>query len=160
MSDTKRDSIPGFKIVLTVIGLVYMAMGASMVARGVGALRPFGVPEEIVASPVVSDLFMFFYELMMCVGALMVLFGHVTVGRTRQIAVAATFMVLDILAAYRDLSTSDSPLGNRLYRGPETLVFVAISVTLALTFGTLVALGLRGRSKELARTGATPASPA
>jgi uncharacterized membrane protein len=100
VSDTKRDSIPGFKIVLTVIGLVYMAMGASMVARGVGALRPFGVPEEIVASPVVSDFFTFFYELMMCVGALMVLFGHVTVGRTRQIAVAATFMVLDVLAIW------------------------------------------------------------
>lgn len=151
MAETQRDNIPGFKIVLTVIGVVYMAMGASMVARGVGALRPFGVPEDIIASPVVADFFMFFYELMMCVGGLMVLFGHVTVGRTRQIAVAATFMVLDVLAALRDLSTSDSALGNRLYRGQETLVFVGISATLALVFGALVVLGLRGRAKAQPR---------
>lgn len=138
-----QPGIPGFKPVLTVVGLVYMAMGASMVVRGVGALRPFGVPEDVIASPVMADFFLFFYELMMIVGGLMVLFGHVTVGRTRQIIVAATFMVLDVLAAFRDLSTSDSRFGNRLYKGDATLMFVAISVTLTLVFGTLVVLGLR-----------------
>lgn len=146
MSDPRPD-VPGFKITFTVVGVVYMAMGASMVVRGVGALRPFGVPEELVAAPVMEDFFTFFYELMMVVGALMVLFGRVVVGRARQIAVAAFFTVLSVLTALRDLSTSDSRFGNRLYKGDATLLFVAISVTLTLVFGTLVVLGLRGRSK-------------
>jgi hypothetical protein len=157
VSDTQRG-IPGFKIVLTVIGLVYVAMGASMVVRGVGALRPFGVPEDVIASPVMADFFLFFYQLMMCVGGLMVLFGHVTVGRSRQIAVAAAFMLFDVLVALRDLSTSDSRFGNRLYRGDDTLVFVAISVTLALVFGALVVLGVRGRSTAAAKDPPPPAT--
>ncbi|MFO0619736.1 MAG: hypothetical protein U0414_44540 [Polyangiaceae bacterium] len=156
MSDPQRG-IRGFKIVFTVVGVIYAAMGASMVVRGVGALRPFGVPEDVIASPVMEDFFLFFYELMMVVGALMVLFGQVTVGRARQIAVSGVFTVLAVLAALRDLSTSDSRFGNRLYRGENTLVFVAISVTLALVFGTLVVLGLRGRSSATAPKSPTPA---
>jgi hypothetical protein len=146
MSDPKQG-IPGFKIVLTVVGLVYAAMGASWVVRGTGALRPFGVPEELIASPVMEDFFLFFYELMVCFGVLMVLFGHVTVGRTRQIAVAAAFMLFDVFVAVRDVSTSDSRFGNRLYKGDATLFFVAVDVTLVLVFGTLVVLGVRGRSR-------------
>lgn len=159
MSETQRG-IPGFKVVLTIIGLLYIAMGASMVVRGVDALRPFGVPEDVIASPVMADFFLFFYQLMMVVGALMVLFGHVTVGRSRQIVVAAAFTLLDVLAALRDLSTSDSSLGNRLYRGDKTLVFVGISVTFALAFGTLVVLGLRGRSSAAAKAPPTATPPA
>jgi hypothetical protein len=138
--------IPGFKLVFTIIGVVYSAMGASMVVRGVGALRPFGVPDDVIASPVMGDFFTFFYELMTFIGALMILFGHVTVGRGRQTAVAAAFAVFDVLAGLRDLSTSDCRFGSRLYHGEATLVFVAIDVALALAFAALVVLGLRGGS--------------
>ena len=146
MSENQRD-VPGFKLVLTIVGVVYAAMGASMVLRGVGAMREFGVPEDVLASPVFGDFFSFFYELMIFVGVLTVLFGRVTVGRGRQIIVAAVFMVYDVLVGLRDLSTSDSRFGNRLYHGDKTLVFVVIDVALALAFGTLVVLGFVRRPR-------------
>ena len=41
-------------------------------------------------------------------------------------------------------ATSDSPFGNRLYRGEATLIFVCIDAGLAVAFGALLVLGLRG----------------
>ena len=80
---------------------------------------------------------MFFYQLMAVVGVLMVLFGHVTQPGRAQLLVARVFFVLNVLCAWRDLSTSDSRFGNRLYQGEKTLVFVFISLAFAAAFGFL-----------------------
>jgi hypothetical protein len=139
----RTDSLPGFKTVCTVVGVLYAAMGASMVVRGVGVLRDFAVPESDIASPVLQDFFFFFYELMIFIGALMVLFGHVTVGRRRQTIVASVFVAANLLFALRDLSTSDTAFGNRLYRGEATMVFVAINLAIAAAFASPVLRGWR-----------------
>jgi hypothetical protein len=135
--------IRGFKPVFTVIGAVYTLLASSMLVRGVGVLRDFEVPPELVSAPVLEDFFMFFYQAMALIGVLTVLFGHVTKGRSRQLLVAGIFCAANSLTALRDLATSDSPFGNRLYRGEATLVFVYIDVVLAVAFGALVVLGLR-----------------
>lgn len=67
--------------------------------------------------------------------------------RRKQTLMAALFCAANTLWALRDLATSDSALGNRLYRGEATLVFVAIDVVFALAFGALVARGLTTRTK-------------
>jgi hypothetical protein len=139
----QADSLPGFKTVCTVVGVLYAAMGASMVVRGVGVLRDFAVPESGIASAVLQDFFFFFYELMMFIGALMVVFGHVTVGRRRQTIVASVFVAANLLFALRDLSTSDTAFGNRLYRGEATMVFVAINLAIAAAFASPVLRGWR-----------------
>jgi hypothetical protein len=139
----RTDSLPGFKTVFTVVGVLYAAMGASMVVRGVEVLRDFAVPESDIASPVLRDFFLFFYELMMYVGALMVLFGQVTVGRRRQALVACVFVVANLLFALRDLSTSDTAFGNRLYRGEATVIFVVINLAIAAAFASPLLRGWR-----------------
>lgn len=126
-----------FKAVFTTLGVVYALLASSMLARGVTALRDFGVPDVIVASPVMADFFSFFYQLMAAVGVLMVLFGHVTRGARLQMLVARVFCVLNVLAALRDLATSDSRFGSRLYHGDATLVFVYIDLAFAAAFGWL-----------------------
>jgi hypothetical protein len=131
---------PGFKATLIIVGAVYASMACSMVLRGPAALAEFGVPERVYGEAVLGDFFMFFYQLMAGVGVLIALLGYVARERRHQLLVSSVLCVANILVAFRDLATSDSALGSRLYGGPKTLVFVAISLALALVFGVL-ALG-------------------
>lgn len=135
--------IRGFRAVFTVVGGLYVLMAASMLVRGVGVLRDFGVPEPLLRAPVLEDFFLFFYELMAFVGVLIVTFGHTVTTRRAQVAAALVLALGNLAFAVRDLATSDSPFGNQLYRGDATLVFVAIDVALAAAFGALVILGAR-----------------
>jgi hypothetical protein len=91
---------------------------------------------------VLEDFFLFFYQLMAFVGVLTVLFGLVTRERKSQVVVAAGFCLANLLWAVRDLGTSDSAFGNRLYRGEATLVFVYIDLGVAAIFGALAIVGV------------------
>ncbi len=133
-----ESEVRGFKVILVTVGLVYALMASSALVRGVGMLRDFAVPEAMIASPVLGDFFSFFYEYMVFVGLLMVLFGLVTRGRRAQRLVAGVFCASSLLFAARELSTSDSRFGNHLFRGEATLVFVGIDLCLALAFGALL----------------------
>jgi len=139
--------IRGFKPVFMTIGVIYVLLASSMLVRGVDALHEYGVPPRDVESPVVADIFIYFYILMAFIGVLMVLFGLVTRERTHQLLVAAAFFASQIVFALRDLRTSDTSLGNHLYKGDGTVVFVLIGLSFAAAFGSLVVGGLRGTSR-------------
>lgn len=136
------SSIRGFATVFTVIGTLYVAMASSMLVRGADALLDFGVAPELVAEPVLEDFFLFFYQLMAFVGVLTIVVGRVVHGRGRQAVVAAVFCVANVVWGLRDLGTSDSAWGSRLYEGEATLVFVAIDAVLVVVFGGFAARGL------------------
>jgi hypothetical protein len=135
--DQSQPQIRGFRAVFTIIGVIYMILASSMLVRGVAVLRDFAVPESAVSAPVLEDFFLFFYQLMGLIGVLMILFGWITHGHRDQRLVSVVFCVASLLIAWRDLSTSDSRFGNRLYRGEATLVFVYIGLAFAAAFGWL-----------------------
>lgn len=126
-----------FRPIMTTVGVLYLLLASSMLVRTVAVMRDFAVPESVVTSPVFADFFSFFYELMAFVGVLTIVFGRVARGRSAQMLVARVFCVANVLITVRDLSTSDSALGNHLYRGSATLIPVVIDVLLAVTFGFL-----------------------
>ena len=136
-------AIRGFKPVFVSIGLIYVLLAASMLIRGPVVLRDFAVPEHVASEPVLGDFFYFFYQYMAFGGLLQVLFGCVTRGLRAQTLVACVFTGANALIALRDLSTSDSRFGSRLYRGDETLILVAISLVFMAVFGALAVAGLR-----------------
>jgi len=138
-----QSEVRGFRAVLTTIGVVYVLLASSMLVRGARVMRDFAVPESVVSAPVFADFFSFFYQLMALVGVLTVLFGRVTRERSAQLLVARVFCAASVLLTLRDLSTSDSSLGNHLYRGSATLIPVAIDLTIAIAFGLLALGGLR-----------------
>ena len=141
---TQRPTeIRGFKPVFTAIGVTYIVLASSWLVRGPSVLRDFAVPAPLIAEPVFADFFMFFYQLMAFGGAVQVLFGHVTRGLRAQTLVASVYAVANVLAALRDLSTSDSRFGSRLYHGDATLLFVVVDVVIAVAYGTLAVAGLR-----------------
>jgi hypothetical protein len=142
---TSPPELRAFRPVFISIGVVHVLLAASALGRGVGTLRDFGVPEEMVTSPVLGDFFAFFYEYMAFVGGLVVLFGVVTRGWRAQLLVSTVFAVASVGFALRDLGTSDSRFGNHLYRGDATLVFVAIDLGFAVAFAALIVGGLLRR---------------
>ena len=131
----------GFKATFTIVGVIYVLLASSMLVRGPVVLRDFAVPEHVVTEPVLRDFFLFFYLFMAFAGRLTVLFGHVTRERRAQLVVAGTFCVWNLVAAARDLLTSDSRFGNHLYKGDATLVFVCIDLAFAGVFAFLIARG-------------------
>lgn len=146
MSHAPHD-LRAFKPVFTAIGVTYVILASSMLLRGVAVLRDFAVPDVIVASPVMNDFFTFFYQLMAVYGVLMVLFAQVTRGDAQRY-VAAAFFALNVLATLRDLSTSDSPYGNRLYRGEATMVFVYLDALFATLFAAVALSRARSRRPQ------------
>jgi Na+/glutamate symporter len=141
-----QPGLRAFKPAMMIIGALYLLLASSMLVRGVAVMRDFAVPESVVAAPVFEDFFLFFYQLMAAVGVLTAVFGQVTRGRNAQVLVAAVFCVLNVLLTLRDVSTSDSSLGNRLYRGSATLIPVYIDLVLTLACGALALAGWRRQS--------------
>lgn len=139
---------PGFKATLIIVGAVYALMACSMLLRGPAALAEFGVPERVYGEAVLGDVFMFFYQFMAGVGLLVALLGHVARERRHQLLVSSVLCVANVLVALRDLATSDSALGSHLYRGPKTIIFVWISLALALAFAVLALGNVRHRVLE------------
>jgi hypothetical protein len=135
--------IRGFKQVFTALGVTYILLASSWLVRGPVVLRDFAVPERVIAEPVFVDLFMFFYEFMAFGGVVQVLLGRVTRGLRAQTLVACVYTAANVLFTFRDLSTSDSRFGNRLYRGDATLLFVVTDLAFACAFGVLAVAGLR-----------------
>lgn len=133
-----------FKPAFVVLGLAYVLMASSALVQGTAFLEDFGVSHELASDPVLTDFFMFFYQLMAYIGVLIVLFGLVTRKRRAQARVASVFFAGSILVALRDLSTSDTRFGSALYKGKETIFFfVVVSVVYAMVFGSLAIMGFR-----------------
>ncbi len=135
--------LKAFKPAFVGLGLAYVLMASSALVQGEYFLEDFGVSPDLASDPVLTDFFMFFYQLMAYVGVLTVVFGLVTRERRAQAQVASVFFVASILMALRDLSTSDSRFGSALYKGEETMFFVVVSVVYALVFGGLAVAGFR-----------------
>lgn len=138
-----QPEIRGFKAVFTTIGVIYVVLATSWIVRGPAVLRDFAVPEAVIVAPVFRDFFSFFYLLMAIAGVAQVLFGQVTRGLRAQTLVASVYAVANIVLMLRDLSTSDSRFGSRLYRGDATLLFVVTDLAFATAFGVMAFAGLR-----------------
>jgi hypothetical protein len=137
-----------FAITLTVIGILYVLLASSMLVPGPAIMLDFAVSAPLVAEPVFADFFMFFYQWMAGFGVLIAVLAWTVRERDAQAWVAVTLCAGSVLLALRDLSTSDSALGNRLYRGPGTLIPVFISVVLAVVLAVLAWRCWAGQSKD------------
>lgn len=132
-----------FRPAFVVLGLAYVLMAGSALVKGTVFLEDFGVSHAIASDPVLTDFFLFYYELMAYIGVLTIVFGLVTRERRAQAQVASVFFAASILLALRDLSTSDTRFGNALYKGDATAFFVVVSLVYASVFGVLAVMGFR-----------------
>jgi hypothetical protein len=140
-----------FKPAFIALGAGYVLMSSTALVKGTAFLEDFGVAHELASDPVLTDFYVFFYQLMAYVGVLTIVFGLVTRGHRAQAQVASVFVVANVLTALRDLSTSDTRFGSAIYKGDETIVFIVVSVVYALVFAVLAVLATRGSRRARAR---------
>jgi hypothetical protein len=133
-----RHALPGYRLVCTLVGVLYGVLGASMKLRGPrAAMAGFGVPPEVLDAPHFADFFQFLFLHMMVIGLLVGVLGWQVMGAARQRAVARVLGALELGYACFDLRTADWVLGSRLYTGPGSLVPPMLDLALALAFGWL-----------------------
>jgi hypothetical protein len=138
MPNDSRPRLPGYRLLCTVVAVLSVLLGASMKLRGAhDAMGPFGVPRAVLDAPHFDDFFQFLFLHMMVIGLLIGVLGWAVQGARRQRAVARVLCGIYLLYAYMDFRTSDSPLGNGLYQGRDSLVPPLMGVTLALLFAWL-----------------------
>lgn len=149
--------LPGYEACCTVVGALYALLAGSMLARGAAvAMAPFGVPAAVLRSPHYADYFHFTFVHMVTLGVMIFLLGrYVEPGRPQRVVSRVLFLA-QVHYAYLDLRTSDSPLGNHLYRGPSTLVPALVDVAVALCF---LWLGLRPLRERAPLTSPAAAPP-
>jgi len=136
-----KSHLPGFRRACTIVGVLYLALGGSMLIRGPRqVMHPFGVPELVLSSPHFMDFFHWVFVHAIVLGVLIGLIGRFVVDGASQRFVSRVLCVVELHYLYLDLRTSDSPLGNGLYRGSASLIPPMIDLAVVLVFAFL---GLR-----------------
>lgn len=123
----------------TTIGVVHMALAASILARGPReSLAPFGVPEQALSSPHYADAIVWTYTHMLVLGGVILVMGRTLVQARAQRAFARLMLAAHLIYLYLDVRTSDTPLGSGLYQGPASAMPAAIVLVMVGAFAYLV----------------------
>ena len=147
MESAEQDRLPGYRGVLTTIGVIYVLLAVMNVAQGAAkVLEPFKVPEEVVKSAHFLDFYHWHFAHMGNIGALLVVLARVVNGIRAQGAIVATLIAVQLHYAYLDWRTS--VLGNGLYADPRSIVLVATNLVMVLAFASILVRG-RAALKQL-----------
>jgi hypothetical protein len=142
METAARNSLPGYRAVLTSIGGAYVLLAVMNVAQGAAkVLEPFNVPDEVLKSAHFLDFYHWHFAHMGNIGVLLMVLARVVAGISAQRAVVLTLIAVQLHYTYLDWRTS--VLGNGLYADPKSIVLVAINLGMVLAFASV---WVRGRS--------------
>jgi hypothetical protein len=141
MNDRRPSRI--FKYGCLFVGVLYVLMASSILGRGVeSSMAPFGVPDSTIESPHYSDAITWVYVHMLVLGIVIGTVGWFAESLRFQQAFSVVLFLVHLLYLYLDLRTSDTALGNGLYKGPESaipalIVAVVLVVFAVLSFATI-----------------------
>jgi hypothetical protein len=123
-----------FKLGCSVVGISYIVIAAGILAQGVTAyMHQFGLPESTLESPHYADAIFFHFFDMLVIGVLITMASLVE-SLTFQRVFSSTMLVIQCVYLYLDLQTSDTPFGNSLYKGPNSVAPVVIGFVFTLIF--------------------------
>lgn len=129
-------SLPGFKIICTSVGVLYVLLGCFTLAQGSQAiLAPFGLPAGVLASPHFADFFHWVFVHMITIGMLIGMLGRFVIDPQRQRTTARVLCLLELHYLFLDVRTS--VLGNNLYPHPKSLAPVIIDLIVVVCFAYL-----------------------
>jgi hypothetical protein len=133
-----KHRLPGFKASCVTIAVLYVLLGGSIVLRGTRAsMAAYGVPEATLASPHYDDAIFWVYTHMIVIGLLTGVVGVFGEGERLKKWAARLLFAAHVFYTYLDFRSSDSILGNGLYRGPASLVPPIICLVVTLVFAHL-----------------------
>ena len=145
-----RRFLPGFKACCLTVGFLYVLMAGSLFLKGLmTSMTAFQVPVQTTNSPHYHDAILWVYSHMIVLGLLIGVVGCYATDRQLQKWVARLLLIVHVYYTYLDFRTSDSFLGNGLYKGAGSVIpgFVCLFVT--LLFAQLVLFGEPFRPKSV-----------
>lgn len=130
--------VPGFRGICLTVGVVYVLLAGSILARGVPAsMAPFGIPPETLASAHYVDAIWWVYTHMVVLGVLMIGLGRLAEGVRLQRGMARILFAAHVYYTWLDVRASDSALGTALYEGPASVAPAVVAGLAMLAFGWL-----------------------
>lgn len=124
-----------FKTTCTLVGVLFVFLSLSLFMKGLmRSMAEFKVPESILNSPHYYDALFWVYVHMISLGILIVLLGVSVTDTGKQKWITLILFGITAFYAYLDFRSSDSILGNGLYRGESSLAPAIIGLFVNLLF--------------------------
>ncbi|WP_394836093.1 hypothetical protein LVJ94_04200 [Pendulispora rubella] len=97
-------------------------------------MEPYGVPEATLASPHYQDAILWVYSHMIVIGLLTGCLGIIAEGERAKKWTARLLLVVHLYYTYLDTRSSDSFLGNALYKGTASIAPALIVAMVSILF--------------------------
>jgi len=135
---TCKHLLPGFRATCLGVCGLYVLIGGSILARGARAsMEPFGVPESTLASPHYGDAIFWVYLHMVVIGLVVGVVGLTAEGDRLKRWFSRLLFSAHVIYTALDVRSSDSVLGNGLYRGPGSIFPAIICLVVTISFAHL-----------------------
>lgn len=133
-----RHPLPGFQASCLTVCVLYLVLAGGLLLRGVEpGMAEFAVPPAVLASPHYRDAIVWVYTHQLVLGLVVGAIGLTVTDPVARRGVARLLCAVHILYTWLDLRSSDSALGNGLYKGPGSLIPVFVCLLVVLLFAHL-----------------------
>lgn len=124
-----------FKLIYITVGITFVLLPVGLFVQGlIPAMAKFQVPQPILESPHYFDAMLWVYVHMMVIGVLIGLIGYSVTDFNKQKWITLLLFCITTIYTYLDFRSSDSILGNGLYKGDASIVPALISVCVNCMF--------------------------
>lgn len=124
-----------FKWTLILVGVFFMFSALGFIGKGLmTSMAEFKVPQEILNSPHYYDAMLWVYVHMTVLGLLIILLGISVTELQKQKWISLSLFLVTSFYTYLDVRSSDSALGNSLYKGETSLAPAIMALAIAMIF--------------------------
>lgn len=127
--------LPGYRITYIIAGFTLIFMSFSLFIKGlIKSMAEFNVPKKVLLSPHYYDAIFWVYLHMLVIGVLIILLGYGVKERSKQTGITFILFLINCFYTFIDIRSSDSPLGNSLYKGEASIIPAVLSFIITLLF--------------------------
>lgn len=124
-------------------------MSLGLFAKGlITSMAEFKVPTEILNSPHYFDAIMWVYIHMIVIGVMIALIGFSVDDKKKQKWINLLLFIITAMYVYLDFRTSDSALGNALYKGESSVAPAIIGTIVNLLFLQLLVRSFKSNDAQ------------
>lgn len=130
-----KKLLPNFKTTYIFVGVLFVLLSLSLFVKGLmPSMSEFMVPTSLLESPYYYDSILWVYVHMIVIGMLISLIGISVEDRNKQKWITVILFLTTLFYTYLDFRSSDSSLGNSLYKGESSVAPAIISLFVNFLF--------------------------
>ncbi len=147
-----KKFLPGFRTTCFIVGGLDIFLAGSIHLQGVmNVMAKYKVPADLLASAHYNDAMSWVFLHMIMIGILIIMIGTLAEDAVKKLWAARVLVVMHLVYLISDISTSDNPFGNGLYKGEESVIPVFFDILYVLLFLRLSFGKVSKRSAEVSQ---------